>query len=191
MTDVAQEYKLYHLARFNSSVKKLEWNDNDLKWYTTVSRDGGKDSEYSSSYRVVSDFVVSSIGQLCKPKGFDIPGLSDFAGKVMHTARWDRGFDLTGKKVALVGTGKLDTSVLVFAADLARRNKCTGDSRGGSIGAASHSMSAYTRLRNSSTRPRIVSMAEVAESKCTFVAEAHPSRGNELSRTIPPGSDPS
>lgn len=85
----------------------MEWNDDQLKWYTTVTIDGGKDSEYSTSYKVVSDYVISAIGQLCKPKGFDIPGLADFEGRVMHTARWDRGLDLTGKKVAIVGTGEL------------------------------------------------------------------------------------
>lgn len=101
---MAQEFKLYQHARFNSSVRKLEWSDSELKWHTTVSVDGGKDSEYSNSYQIVSGFVISGIGQLCKPKA-DIPGLSEFSGRVMHTARWDRSLDLSGKKVALVGTG--------------------------------------------------------------------------------------
>ncbi|KAK5071582.1 hypothetical protein LTR64_004639 [Lithohypha guttulata] len=112
LTDVAQEYKLYQHARFNSSVRKMEWNDDQLKWYTTVTIDGGKDSEYSTSYEVVSDYVISAIGQLCKPKGFDIPGLAGFEGRVMHTARWDRGLDLTGKKVAIVGTGATSAQVV-------------------------------------------------------------------------------
>jgi len=85
---VAQEYKLYQIARFNSSVRQMQWNDTDLRWHTTVSVDGGKDAEYGNSYEIVSDFVISAIGQLCKPKGFDIPGLSEFQGKVMHSARW-------------------------------------------------------------------------------------------------------
>lgn len=102
---MAQEYKLYQKVRFNSSVKAMTWSDEALTWRTTITVDGGKDAEYSQSYAIVSDFVISAIGQLCKPKGFDIPGLSDFKGKVMHSARWDRGYDLSGKKVALVGTG--------------------------------------------------------------------------------------
>lgn len=106
LTDVAQEYKLYQIARFNSSVRQMEWNNAEMKWHTTISVDGGKDAEYGNSYEIVSDFVISAIGQLCKPKGFDIPGLSDFHGKVMHSARWDRGFDIANKRVAIVGTGK-------------------------------------------------------------------------------------
>ena len=94
------------MARFNSSVREMRWDDDDLRWHTKISIDGGKDSEYGSSYEIVSDFVISAIGQLCKPKGFDIPGLSDFKGKVMHSARWDRGFSLANKRVAIVGTGE-------------------------------------------------------------------------------------
>lgn len=105
LTDVAQEYKLYQKVRFNSSVRGMTWNDKSLKWYTTISVDGGKDAEYSPSYEIVSDFVISAIGQLCKPKGFDIPGLAEFEGKVMHSARWDRGFNLADKTVAIIGTG--------------------------------------------------------------------------------------
>ena len=86
-------------------MQKLEWSDKDLRWTTTVSVDGGKDSEYINSYQITSDFVISAIGQLCKPKGWNIPGLDSFKGKVMHTARWDRGYELAGKKVAILGTG--------------------------------------------------------------------------------------
>jgi len=35
----------------------------------------------------------------------DIDGVQDFAGTVIHTARWDDSADLTGKRVAVIGTG--------------------------------------------------------------------------------------
>ncbi|UUZ53578.1 hypothetical protein LP419_33370 [Massilia sp. H-1] len=34
-----------------------------------------------------------------------LPGLADFGGKVFHSSAWDHGFDLRGKRVAVVGTG--------------------------------------------------------------------------------------
>ncbi|KAK5950133.1 hypothetical protein OHC33_008848 [Knufia fluminis] len=112
LTDVAQEYKLYQIARFNSSVRQMQWDDTEMRWHTTVSVDGGKDAEYGNSYEIVSDFVISAIGQLCKPKGFDMPGLEDFKGKVMHSARWDRGFSIKDKKVAIVGTGSTSAQIV-------------------------------------------------------------------------------
>jgi len=39
------------------------------------------------------------------PKFPDIGGVDSFVGLTMHTARWDHGQDLTGKRVAVIGTG--------------------------------------------------------------------------------------
>jgi cation diffusion facilitator CzcD-associated flavoprotein CzcO len=41
------------------------------------------------------------------PKLPDIAGVDEFAGITMHTARWDHSQDLTGKRVAVIGTGAL------------------------------------------------------------------------------------
>ena len=44
-------------------------------------------------------------GPLSEPSIPDFPGLDGFRGKVFHSARWEHGFDLTGKRVCVVGTG--------------------------------------------------------------------------------------
>lgn len=44
-------------------------------------------------------------GPLSIPTIPEIPGLSTFKGSTMHTAAWDTQAQLTGKKVAVVGTG--------------------------------------------------------------------------------------
>lgn len=53
-----------------------------------------------------SRFVVSAVGQLNMPKYPKIPGMDDFSGKVMHSARWDHSVDLRGKRVAVIGNGE-------------------------------------------------------------------------------------
>ena len=35
----------------------------------------------------------------------DIPGIDTFAGKVIHSTAWDDGYDLTGRRAAVIGTG--------------------------------------------------------------------------------------
>ncbi|MGV7637289.1 NAD(P)/FAD-dependent oxidoreductase, partial [Mycobacterium kansasii] len=40
-----------------------------------------------------------------KPAGNGIPGFDDFLGTVAVPARWDPSYDLTGKRVAVIGTG--------------------------------------------------------------------------------------
>jgi cation diffusion facilitator CzcD-associated flavoprotein CzcO len=49
--------------------------------------------------------VVAGVGGLIDPRLPDIAGLESFAGKVIHTARWDHEYDLAGKHVAVIGTG--------------------------------------------------------------------------------------
>ena len=49
--------------------------------------------------------LVWATGSLSEPSIPDFPGLDDFRGKVFHSARWEHGFDLTGKRVCVVGTG--------------------------------------------------------------------------------------
>jgi cation diffusion facilitator CzcD-associated flavoprotein CzcO len=104
---VAEKYGLYKYIRFNSTVKEARWDDNESNWKTTVGVSGEKDSEYSNSYTLKSDFLISAVGQLNLPRQPDIPGLKDFQGKMMHSARWDWSYDMTGKRVAIIGNGEL------------------------------------------------------------------------------------
>jgi cation diffusion facilitator CzcD-associated flavoprotein CzcO len=66
-------------------------------------------------------YVVGATGVFTKPKPPDIPGLDDFAGTVMHTARWDHGQDLRGKRVAVVGTGASAVQVIPSIAPVVDR----------------------------------------------------------------------
>jgi cation diffusion facilitator CzcD-associated flavoprotein CzcO len=45
------------------------------------------------------------MGPLTEPVIPEIAGLERFAGKTMHSARWDHDYDLRGKRVASIGTG--------------------------------------------------------------------------------------
>ncbi|GAB2882568.1 NAD(P)/FAD-dependent oxidoreductase [Streptomyces deserti] len=80
--------------RFNSEVTRMTWNGERLCW--DIETTGGNLS---------ADLVVSATGPLSEPKIPAIPGLDSFPGKVFHSARWDHDYDLTGKRVAMVGTG--------------------------------------------------------------------------------------
>ena len=66
---------------------------------------GSKDAEFGKEYTVTSDFLVSAVGQLNVPKYPDIQGLKSFSGKLMHSARWDWDYDLSDKKVGIIGNG--------------------------------------------------------------------------------------
>lgn len=42
----------------------------------------------------------------------EIPGLHDFKGPYMHSANWDKSFDWTDKRVALIGAGSSGIQIL-------------------------------------------------------------------------------
>ncbi|MFH8800552.1 flavin-containing monooxygenase [Streptomyces sp. NPDC017936] len=91
---VADAFGLRPHLRFDSEVKRMTWNGEELRW----------DIETASG-ELSADVVVSATGPLSDPKIPDIPGLDTFPGKVFHSARWDHDHDLTGERVAMVGTG--------------------------------------------------------------------------------------
>jgi len=49
--------------------------------------------------------LVSATGQLSRPLRPSLPGLENFAGTMFHSAEWRHDVDLTGKNVAVIGTG--------------------------------------------------------------------------------------
>ncbi len=49
--------------------------------------------------------LVLACGRLTEPHVPAIDGLETFRGPLFHSARWDHDVDLTGKRVAVVGTG--------------------------------------------------------------------------------------
>jgi cyclohexanone monooxygenase len=54
---------------------------------------------------IVASTLIAGTGGLSEPRLPDIEGLGDFGGAVFHSARWDHSVDLTGKRVAVIGTG--------------------------------------------------------------------------------------
>lgn len=102
---MANKYQLYKYIRFNTAVEAATWDDEKKRWKVDVKVTGGKDAEFSPSYSIESDFLVSAVGQLNQPRYPDIPGLGDFKGKVVHSARWDWSYDMQGKRIGVIGNG--------------------------------------------------------------------------------------
>ena len=66
-------------------------------------------------------FLVCSTGPLSQARWPDIPGLEDFAGTRLHSARWDPGVPLTGRRIGVIGTGSTASQLVPpLAAQAAR-----------------------------------------------------------------------
>jgi cation diffusion facilitator CzcD-associated flavoprotein CzcO len=93
--DTVKKHKLREKIHFNQEVDSAVFNENMGKW--VVKTKGGE--------TIIARHWVLASGPLHVPAMPEIKGLENFKGKVMHSAEWDHSYDLTGKKVASIGTG--------------------------------------------------------------------------------------
>jgi cation diffusion facilitator CzcD-associated flavoprotein CzcO len=104
---LTQERDLGPHLRFGSGVAAAEFDESRRLWNLTL-EDGGT---------LRAKAVVSAVGQLNRPALPGIAGRDDFAGPSWHSARWNHDIDLTGRRVAVVGTG---ASAIQFVPEVAK-----------------------------------------------------------------------
>ena len=93
--DCVDHFGLRPRLRLGTTITGAEWDEGARLW--RLEANGGRP--------VSARHVVGATGVLTQPKLPEIPGVADFGGTTMHTARWDHSVDLRGKRVALIGTG--------------------------------------------------------------------------------------
>jgi cation diffusion facilitator CzcD-associated flavoprotein CzcO len=93
--DVTERRGLRQFIRFGQEVNEARFDTTSGRW--TVGTAAGAS--------IVARHVVLASGPLHVPSYPAIPGLERFKGKVFHSACWDHDYDLTGKRVASIGTG--------------------------------------------------------------------------------------
>jgi cation diffusion facilitator CzcD-associated flavoprotein CzcO len=79
---------------FGQEVVSAEWDEEAQRWAIETSRES-----------FTADVLISAAGALADPAIPEIPGIERFAGTTFHSARWDHDHDLSGRRVAVVGTG--------------------------------------------------------------------------------------
>jgi cation diffusion facilitator CzcD-associated flavoprotein CzcO len=89
------KYGVRSRIRLNTKVTGAEFDDDAHVWRVRT----------AAGEVMRTRFVIGATGALTQPKPPEIPGIDEFAGVVMHTARWDHAQDLRGRRVAIIGTG--------------------------------------------------------------------------------------
>lgn len=102
----AREHDAYRFMRFGVEVTESTYDVDRGRW--TVKSTGG---DYDAR------IVILGVGPLCEPKLPDIEGIESFSGEVFHSARWDHETDLSGKRVAVIGTGASAIQIVPSIAD--------------------------------------------------------------------------
>ncbi len=107
LENCVDEYGLRSHLRLGTEATSASFDAESGSWTLTTS-DGA-----SRSF----DVLVTACGQLSVPDIPAIEGRDDFAGPAFHSAEWDHGVDLDGKRVAVIGTG---ASAIQFVPEVAK-----------------------------------------------------------------------
>ena len=90
--EVVAEEGLGPIIETGTHVSACRWDEAARRW--TVQTSKGERT---------ADALIVATGQLHQPATPALEG--EFAGHSFHSAEWDHGYDLRGKRVAVVGTG--------------------------------------------------------------------------------------
>ncbi|WP_117213343.1 flavin-containing monooxygenase [Allorhizocola rhizosphaerae] len=94
LQECVEKFGLRRHLRLGHAVEEAAWDEAARRWVLTTSR---------GMWR--ARVLISAAGPLSEPSIPDVRGLESFAGEVFHSARWRHDLDLTGREVAVIGTG--------------------------------------------------------------------------------------
>ena len=94
LEDVVEKYDLGEKIEFNNELISAKWDEVKHIWNLDTSK--GK-------YQAKT--VLFTTGPITEPSMPKLKGIESFKGEMFHSARWNHDYDLTGKRVAVIGTG--------------------------------------------------------------------------------------
>ncbi|KAJ5865198.1 uncharacterized protein N7529_007114 [Penicillium soppii] len=109
---VARTNHVTEHVRFQTEWKGAQWVEASGTWHVSLYnlRTG---EEFFHEAKV----LVSAVGGYTNPKLPILPGLETFDGPVVHTAKWNKEYDLRGLNVAVVGNGCSGSQVVPAVID--------------------------------------------------------------------------
>ncbi|HEY5173576.1 MAG TPA: NAD(P)/FAD-dependent oxidoreductase [Acidimicrobiia bacterium] len=115
-----EAYGLAPHIRLNTRVSAAHWDDERSEWRVitepgvTDHLDTGGAARHAEEH--LFDVVIGAVGMFNELHVPDIAGLDEFRGTRFHSARWDHSHDLSGERVAVVGSA---ASAVQFVPEIA------------------------------------------------------------------------
>ena len=101
------QFDVRRKVRLGTEIVAANWSEADMRW--RLSDRFGE--------RFEASVVVTATGMFHSPAVPPIPGLDEFVGPRFHSAGWKHDHDLTGERVAVVGTGASAIQIVPAIAD--------------------------------------------------------------------------
>lgn len=107
---VAHRHDVVRHMRFGSEVHGAQWDEARRRWLVHTGRGV-----------LSADVLISAVGPFSEAKIPNVPGRESFRGTQFHSLHWDHDHDLTGERIAVVGTGASAVQFIPEIAPKARR----------------------------------------------------------------------
>jgi cation diffusion facilitator CzcD-associated flavoprotein CzcO len=101
LRDCARRFGVLPHTRFECELLDATWDPERSRWEIET-----------STGRISARVLVAAPGLLSEPCVPDLPGLDRFEGTTFHTSNWNHDHDLTGRRVAVLGTGATAVQVV-------------------------------------------------------------------------------
>ncbi|EAP90188.1 monooxygenase, flavin-binding family protein [Oceanicaulis sp. HTCC2633] len=117
VNDTAEEAGIAPIIRYQHKVVGAHWSTEDARWTVEVAV-----GESGAIKRYTAKFVFLCSGYYRYDRGYmpDFPGMADFKGDVIHPQHWPEGYDYTGKRVVVIGSGATAVTLVPAMSDTAR-----------------------------------------------------------------------
>ncbi len=90
----AMRYGILPHILWNNKLLEASWNEEEQRWHISTTQG-----------QLTANILILGNGPLSEPSFPLIPGIEHFEGVKFHSAQWNHDYDLTGKRVAVIGTG--------------------------------------------------------------------------------------
>ena len=103
---IVDSYGVRHKISLNTTLLDATWDAARSMWTLKTAEPDG------SHTTLESDVVISASGLFSTPKLPDITGIESFRGAIFHSTAWEHSFDITDKRIAVIGTGSTGSQLL-------------------------------------------------------------------------------
>ncbi|KAF1024569.1 MAG: Baeyer-Villiger monooxygenase [Acinetobacter bereziniae] len=94
LEEVVKKYDLGGKIEFDHELTQAKWDEAQHIWHLQTSK---------GAYQAKT--VIFTTGPITEPSMPKLKGIETFKGEMFHSARWNHDYDLTGKRIAVIGTG--------------------------------------------------------------------------------------
>jgi cation diffusion facilitator CzcD-associated flavoprotein CzcO len=118
---VAKTHDLYQYIKLQHEVVSCNWDEGQSKWHVRIRKNNGAEFTDTADMLINGSGILKYATLQCREASHarssnwawpTIDGRESFKGDMIHSARWRKDVDFTGKRVAVVGIGATAVQII-------------------------------------------------------------------------------